>query len=198
MYLDRNLSNKIKNISFKNIKLHNITKGIAITLIFASLLTSCEKNKDNTNINNDNILNDNTSNYQTYEYDEIYDKLCDNGYLLVERNSDGKYYSYRIMNMFLTSKNKNNLSEEYYLNYTPTKNINVITKEEGPNYKNPTINIFKQSSIMRNIYLDNKDKIVFENNKFYIKITEDEFRDYVQNWDGEIYKMVSKDKSKKM
>lgn len=185
MYLDKEESNKVKSIDLKNSKLYNISKGVAITLIFTTILAGCSKEKINIK---KEIIDINNSYQQVYQYDKYYEELCDNGYLLVENDIDGKYYSYKIKHLLLYSKNKNKLNEEYYLTNTPTKNKNIIINEEGPNYKNPAINIFEQSSIMHKIYLENQDKISFENNKYYIKISEKEFKNYIQNWDGIIYK----------
>lgn len=184
MYLDKEESNKVKSIDLKKSKLYNISKGIAITLIFTTILTSCSKLA----INKDEEITDINTNYQQmYIDDKFYNELCDNGYLLIDGNIDGKYYSYKIKHLLLHSKNKNKLNEEYYLTNTPTKNKNIITNEEGPDYRNSVINIFKQSSIMYKIFTENQDKISFKNNQYYIKLSEKEFKNYVQNWDGIIY-----------
>ena len=181
MYLDREESKKIKSINGTKNTLKKITKGVAITIALTTILASCSKEKKNIVYND---ADNNTEIYEIYENDEIFNELCKEGYLLV-KNSNGKYYEYKIMNLLIKSKEKNNLNNEYYVEDAIMKNTDIITHEKVSKYKNPETTIFCNSSIMYKIYDNEKHNLTINGDgKFCIKIDESKLKTYINNWDG--------------
>ena len=176
MYLDKIASKKINKIELNKVDFIKASKTVAFTLSFAILATACA-NKNEVYSNN---LNDT---YQIEKYDDKYNELCDYGHLIVKKNNSNNFSYYKISNLFLISKDSSN--KNYYLATVPNLRNDIINCKKCE-YSSPIINIFKQTSIMHNIF---KNKELKEENGLYsIEITEEQFAEYLKNWDGIIIK----------
>lgn len=187
MYLDREKSQKIKQIKINNPKIINVTKNIAITLSLALLIATA-----NINELSREPLND--TGYYQIDLDKDYQSFCDDGAILVESENPGKYYLYQIQDLFLYSEKVDNLNENYYLARIQDLKKDLITGNDIPEYKKNKLNLFGQSSIMYKIYYDNIDNIEENEGHYNIKLTKEQFNNYIKNWDGKIY--VTKSKTK--
>ena len=176
MYLDKVASKKIKKIELNKVDFIKASKTVAFTLSFTLLATACA-NKNEVYNNNLNDI------YQIEKYEDKYNELCDYGHLIVKKNNSNNFYYYKISNLFLISEDS--LNKNYYLATVPNLRNDIINCKEC-NYSNPIINIFKQTSIMHNIFKNNKLKE--ENGLYSIEITEEQFNEYLNNWDGKIIK----------
>ena len=81
------------------------------------------------------------------------------------------------------------LNEDYFLTFSSFIDKDIVTQSKASNFKNPVVNIFKQTSIMHQIYEENKGNIKEESNIFNIEISEKQFQELFENWDGLVYNL---------